>query len=278
VNAWLGARAGGPVMLHNACTVTNPDCTWTYERGRLISDRDPTLAIQYQGDKQGLVLASTAVYGSGGVRTCKDNPASCQWSYAGGQWISAAANAGMNALNGARFGGTVAVHSACKPTTPDKVVNTDCTWTLPNVMLTNHHDSTLAIRPTGNPVDGSFTQLTNACDPQNTNCTWTFSHGLIKNTADTTLALNAWGGTAEGANVRTVRICTTPGGTANPDCTWSWMPWGLRSDHQVGGTWFDIAAKPNPVDGTNLVTSSETTGACTGTGINCSFLGRFARN
>src|SRR4051812_38439338 len=52
INAWGGAKHGAELRLHNACTPTNPDCTWTFRNGMIVSDRDPSLAINAWGGAQ----------------------------------------------------------------------------------------------------------------------------------------------------------------------------------------------------------------------------------
>jgi hypothetical protein len=43
LNAWGHAKEGTVLRMHDSCKVTNPDCTWTYQDGMLLSDADPTL-------------------------------------------------------------------------------------------------------------------------------------------------------------------------------------------------------------------------------------------
>jgi len=49
INAWNGATDGGELRLHNGCTPSNPDCTWTWKNGMLVSDKNPHLAIRADG-------------------------------------------------------------------------------------------------------------------------------------------------------------------------------------------------------------------------------------
>jgi hypothetical protein len=42
VNAAYGATDGATIRLTNGCALSNPDCTWTWQRGQLISDRTGT--------------------------------------------------------------------------------------------------------------------------------------------------------------------------------------------------------------------------------------------
>jgi hypothetical protein len=269
VRARGGAVPGSVLELDSACTSTKPDCTWTYERGMLVSDEDPTLAIQAHGEENELRLASTTDAGTGGVTTCRDDPSSCQWSYRGGAWLSLAAgrtHRSMSVRSGAVHGARLVTTNGCRENDPD------CTWTLPAVLLQNHRDTTLAVAPTNGSVDGSKTRLSSACDLSNTECSWRFSHGLLESSRNPALALTAFGGASEGANVILSTVCARPGGGARAACTWTWAPGGIFSDDEPTGTPFCLRPAGGPLDGANL----QLTAACgqhDGDGV---FMGRFA--
>lgn len=118
INAWGGASVGTILRLHNGCRANNPDCTWTYSRGMLISDRNPGLAIGFDGPpKAGADVKLVP------VQSCRSEPANCQWNYRNGMFISGAdPSFAINAAGGARYGTMLRLSNTCRPDNPD------CTW------------------------------------------------------------------------------------------------------------------------------------------------------
>lgn len=116
INAWGGASEGVVLRLHNACRITNPDCTFTYRGGLLISDRNTGLAIKAGrlADGEPLILSAS----------CMVSRRECSWTYRDGMFVSDADPAlAINAAGGARYGTVLRLSRACRPNNPD------CTWT-----------------------------------------------------------------------------------------------------------------------------------------------------
>ena len=230
------AVAGATLKLSTGCTVTNPNCTWTYQRGLIISDADPTLAIAGIGNAVGAVtlqpaglVASTNQNGSKLGRTVVCTPANkdCTWTYTAGQFVND--NYPQFMLNG--HGGSLAnaplfQTAACVPG------NTSCTWTLPDVMLMSYRDSTLAINAHGGAIDHAPLVLNNECDTTINSCTFTFSQGMIRSTGNPALALNAYGGAHEFGTALINSNCDV----SNKSCTWTWRQGQILSDDLTNGT------------------------------------------
>jgi hypothetical protein len=118
INAWGGAQNGAVLRLHNGCRPNNPDCTWTYSRGMLISDMNPGLAIGVDHPpKAGADVKLLP------VQNCRPELANCLWTYRDGMFTSGAnPSFAINAWGGARYGTVLKLNSACRPDNPD------CTW------------------------------------------------------------------------------------------------------------------------------------------------------
>jgi hypothetical protein len=257
VNAFGGAAEGTVLKLHNSCVLSNPDCTWSYQRGMLVSDTDPSLAINASGGaKEGTVLKLT--------RACTPTNADCTWTYKGGQFLSDRnTSLAINALNGAVHGATLVTTAACTPSNPD------CTWNMPNVMLSSNRDSTLAVNAVGGAANHTALGLHEGCNPSNTDCTFTFTKGMLVSSTNSTLALNAIGGARNGATLEVNNLCTA----TNTDCTWTWRRGQLISDNTTRGT-LPMNALGGAVHGAPLKLNS----ACNSTNPDCVFSGLFARN
>ena len=51
INAYGGAAEGTYLRMHDGCTPTNPDCTWTWDKYGLRSDGvSGTLSVRTDGD------------------------------------------------------------------------------------------------------------------------------------------------------------------------------------------------------------------------------------
>ena len=72
LNAWNGAKDGGELRLHQGCTPSNPDCTWTWKNGMLVSDRDPNLAIEMFMNPFGVMMVRLS-------NMCSPATMPCRW-------------------------------------------------------------------------------------------------------------------------------------------------------------------------------------------------------
>jgi hypothetical protein len=122
LNAFGGARSGGPLAIHNGCDVSNPDCTFTFAHGMMISDRDSTLAVNAWG---GAAPGNSVVL----TNACTWSNLDCRWAWKQGRILS---NNGTNLAMwvGAPFVGTgVTIEPACT-TTPGVPANdgTECSF------------------------------------------------------------------------------------------------------------------------------------------------------
>jgi hypothetical protein len=261
VNAWGGARQWGPVKLANSCSNTNPDCTWSYQYGMLVSDRDPTLAIsaQYGVEQTDLVLD----------RSCTQTivpPSYCTWTWTKGQFVSdVSPNMGMNAWGGARNGDQLKITSLCNASNPD------CTWLMPYVMLSNARDNALAINSFGGAQQLTQLKVNHYCTANNTDCTFSFSGGMIySGSFFSGLPINAFGGANNGTIVALNNQCTP----SNPDCTWTWSHGELISDNTANGI------QPMTAWGGTVYSTYAPIrlgGACTASNADCVFNGLFAQ-
>lgn len=256
VNATNGAAEGTILKLHSACTASNPDCTWTYQRGMLVSDTDPSLAINaWGGAAEGTTLKLT--------RACTASNPDCTWTYKNGMFISDRnASLAINAWNGAVHGATLVTTAACAANNPD------CTWTLPNVMLTSNRDPSVGVNAVGGAVNHTALGLHNGCSPTNGDCTFTFSKGMLISTKNTSLAVNAWGGAKNNATVEVNNLCTV----TNKDCTWTWKKGQIISDNTTNGT-----LPINAVGGGDHGAVLKLASACTATNPDCVFSGMVAK-
>jgi hypothetical protein len=257
VNAWNGAQEGAVLKLHNACTLSNPDCTWTYQRGMLVSDRDPSLAINaFGGAAEGVTLKLTSL--------CKPDNPDCTWTYKNGEFLSDRnPSLAINAFGGAVHGATLVVTGLCSASNPD------CTWNMPNVMLSSNRDPSLAVNAIGGAANHTALGLHNACGPSNTDCTFTFSKGMLISSTNSTLALNAFGGAVNLGRVEVNNLCTA----TNHDCTWTWTKGQIISDNTTSGT-----LPINAFGGAVQLATLKLNSACSATNPDCVFSGLFARN
>ena len=258
VKAWNGAAEGTALALDNACTTSNPDCTWSYQYGMLVSDTDPTLAVNaWYGAAEGTELRLT--------RQCTRLNPDCTWTWKHGEFISDRdSSLAINALGGAHFGTNLILTKTCSPSNPD------CTWHMPNVMLSSARNATLRINAFNGSGDGVPLKLHNGCTVDNPDCTWTFAEGLLESNNGSTLAMNALNGAVNGATVADATTCSP----RNPDCTWTWKQGELISDNLSSGPLLPV----NAVNGAVFGASLQLNRACTAQNVDCLFSGLFARD
>jgi len=256
VNAFNGAAEGRVLALHDACTIGNPDCTWTYQYGMLVSDRDPTLAINAtNGANEGTVLTLT--------RACTPANPDCTWTYQRGQFLSDRNPAlAINAGGGAQFGTQLVLTQACTADNPD------CTWTMPNVMLSSARNSSLGVNALNGAREGGPIALNRACTAQNKDCTWTFTRGVLISNSNTSLALVPSNGGPDLAALTLAGTCLI----GNPICSWTWSRGELVNDKSAG------ALPINALGGALHLTTLGLNSACTPGNADCVFSGLFARN
>jgi hypothetical protein len=270
VNAYGGAVEGGALKLNRACTISNPDCTWTYQRGMLVSDKDPTLAIKMSITSSGkgiLRLAKAALDDEPvGTYDCTPQNSDCTWTWRNGQFENDhRPNNHMNAHGGAVDLADVVPSTACTAT------NNSCNWTMPNVMLTSARNVTLPVNALGGAAHGNPMKLHNACTTSNGSCTYTFKKGMVKPTGNLNLGMNALYGASEGSATQLHQSCAEN----NVACTWTWSHGQLISDDKANGT-FALRARKDGLGArhlTDLVMS-----ACGSTNVDCVFDGLFAKN
>jgi hypothetical protein len=260
VNAWGGAAEGTTLKLSNACTATNPDCTWTYQYGMLVSDTDPTLAINAtNGAAEGTVLTLT--------RACTPSNPDCTWTWSKGEFLSDRnPSLGINAYGGAQQGTTLKLTSACRASNPD------CTWTTTFMMLASARDTALNVNAFNGAGNGVPLKLDNACNTSNADCLWAFTKGQIFSVSQllsNPLAVNALGGAANFTTVGLSNVCTA----SNPDCTWTWTHGQIISDNS-GSTPLPV----NALNGANFHTNASLVlnSACSASNPDCVFNGLFA--
>ena len=212
INAWGGARHGAEIKLHNDCPTSNPDCTWIYRDGMLISGRDPTLAINaWGGAKHGTELRLH--------EECRPDNPDCTWTFRDGMFVSNRDQSlAINAWDGARYGRMLRLHNECSPDNPD------CTWKfagpkeIVSKNIVSNRNAELAINAWGGARHGAEIKLNNDCRTTNPDCTWTYRDGMLISGRDPTLAINAWGGAKHGTELRLHAGCRPD----NPDCAWTY--------------------------------------------------------
>jgi hypothetical protein len=251
VNAF-GGTATREIKLHNQCTSSNPDCTWSYQRGMIVSDADPTLAISAA---QNPMAGDTLTLAKGCSR---DNP-SCTWTYSGGRFLSDRNTSLAIRAPGAQLGTALKLSSTSMCGS-----SAECMWTLPHVLIMIDSSSKLALNAYGGAVDGNPVSLHNACDVTNANCTWTLSGGLIKSDGNSAVHVRATRGAQNQAPINLSAGCDS----TFRDCKWTWKKGELINDLSNN---LPINAYNGPSVGGVLVLNSE----CTASNRDCLFSGLF---
>jgi hypothetical protein len=259
------AGEGQPVQLRSDCTYRNPNCTWTYQYGMIVSDADPHYVIVPAGgvsDGNSLVLTQYCWTWEGQPGP-PANQRGCTWTYRSGQFVNDLnTSLAMNAWGGARAGAGLVATSLCSPSNPD------CTWTLPHVMFSSGQNSTLGMTAS-TIVNAGIMKIWDSCTPSSTNCTWKWTKGMLISDQNASLAVNAYGGAASGTVMRLSNACTA----TNQDCTWTWSHGELFSDNSRGGM---VAAHPygGAVYNAPLILDN----GCDQTNPDCVFNSVFARD
>jgi hypothetical protein len=249
MNAWGGAREGGEVRLSDSCSTHNPDCTWAYRSGLLLSDSDQSLAITAGSGADRTKLTLT--------KSCSAAKPECTWTYKNGEFFSdKSPTRAINAFNGATNGASLVINQTCTAT------NKNCTFTLPRVEISSGGIPDLRVSASGGAVNAAQLVLTDACDAGNPDCTFTFSKGMIKSDRDGSLAFNAAGGVANLAPIKLSNICSP----TEPSCKWTWAKGELISDGS-GATPLPINAFGGAAPGANLKLNS----ACSVANNDCLF-------
>ncbi len=268
------ATAGAALKIGSGCTDTNPNCTWTYQRGMLVSDADPTLAIAGLTNggvgpltlqPAGLETSDPTLIGERLGRTIVCTPANpdCTWTWSAGEFLNDRDHSlAMNAHGGPIVNYPLWETQACTTT------NNSCTWTMPDVMLTAYRDSTLSINAHGGAIDHAPLVLHNACDTTNNSCTFTFNQGMLKSTGNPALALNAYGGAHQFGTALINSNCNV----SNKACTWTWSHGQIISDDLTNGT-FPLKAVSGSIQLSNVELRT-----CYPSNPDCVFLGMVAKN
>lgn len=240
VNAANGARDGGNLVLTSACNDMNPDCTWSYQRGMLVSDSDPRLAIVRETDASGkyvLRLRSAAIaQDARGTYKCTPANDQCTWTYSKGQFLLDADNQtyALNARGGVVDGANVGLGVVGTGNGTCNTSNNSCMWTLPDVMLTTDRDAALPINAHGGAIDHAVLVTNRLCDTTNNSCTFKFTRGTIQTTGNTRFWWNAYGGANAGNTVLINGNCKE----SNTSCTWTWSHGRIKSDDETNGKFY----------------------------------------
>jgi hypothetical protein len=163
INAWGGARAGAQLRITHWCTSDNPDCTWTYSRGRFRSDNNLDLAMGFtSGAVSGSSLDLRNVANSGNL-------------YVSNVMLTPhyRATLALNAWGGATFGNYLRLTDLCQASNPD------CLWSFRDGMITSVNTG-LAINAFGGAAAGTHLRMHSGCTPTNTDCTWTWNKFGLK--------------------------------------------------------------------------------------------------
>lgn len=256
-NAFGGAVQGGPLKLMAGCSSSNPDCTWSYHNGMIVSDRDPNLALRVANALEGQEVRLS--------NSCTPSNANCTWTYQRGMFLSDAdLSLALKAQGATESGRPIVLARGCGH------VVSDCTWTLPSVEITSAMDTRLAMKVA--PIHNTLVKLSDQCTTNDVDCTFTFSHGTITHGSNSALMLNAVG--AGGQNLADVKlmgigVCNEQ----NAQCRWTWKKGQLISDGSLTGTLLPINSFGGSVPNAPLKVNS----ACTAAHNDCVFAGYYAR-
>jgi hypothetical protein len=206
-----GASDGLIVQLAPDCKPSNPECTWQFRDGMIVSDFNPRLAIRVGAHTDPAVLtvsaSCTQPIQNGGSNVIDG----CRWSIAGGTITHMATFRPIAPSGGVFSGATIKAMTSC--TSADAT----CHWTLSHLTLTNGRDSNLFVGTDPSISDPNQLMLRNDCSPGDSYCTWTLRRGLLISDRSPNLAAFSSGGTAEGSLVQLRTGCTQ----ANKDCQWT---------------------------------------------------------
>ncbi|MEP7124961.1 MAG: serine hydrolase domain-containing protein [Byssovorax sp.] len=210
----VGAVNGTTLKVYKGCTWENPECTWSYVNGMIVSDADPTLAINaWGGAGEGVVLRLSNI--------CTTSNTSCTWTYSHGEFLSDAnLSLAINSWGGGHPGETLKLTSTCSSS------NTSCTWTMHRAMLFSNTGTTLAWNAWGGAAEGANVRLSDICSRTNTSCTWTVKKGNI--ITDGNSGLGVIGGSTNLTQLQTTGFCAPP--NTNTTCTWTFKHGQIISD------------------------------------------------
>jgi hypothetical protein len=209
-----------PVTTASNCTHDDPNCTWTFRDGMLVSDANPTLAINaWMGAAEGTILRT--------YKGCVPTDSNCTWTYTHGQFRSDTnQNLAMVPSSTTSSGGYVKLRgSDCAND------NLECAWRLPGVMVVPHNRPMYALNAWLGASYGANLRWVDSCHPENPDCMWNFERGKITSARNASLAINAFNGAVEEQYLRLHDACTFD----NPDCTWTWSRRGFQSDNEANG-------------------------------------------
>jgi hypothetical protein len=117
----------------------------------------------------------------------------------------------INAIDGARHNGPIALHRECRNDNPD------CLWIYENGMLISARDRSLAVNALNGARHLGDLVLRSDCNASNPDCTWTYRNGMFISDRDPSLAINAIDGARHGVHLKLHNACDA----TNPDCTWT---------------------------------------------------------
>ena len=244
----VGAVHGTTLKLFKGCTWENPECTWSYMNGMIVSDADPSLAINaWGGAGEGVVLRLNS--------TCTSSNTSCTWTYSHGEFLSDAnPSLAINSSGGGHPGETLKITSACTTS------NTSCTWTMHRAMFFSNTGTTLAWNAWGGATEGASVRLSDICSRTNTSCTWTVKKGNI--ISDWNSGLGVIGGSTNLSPLQTTGWCAPP--STSTICTWTFKHGEIVSD--AGST-----LVVNAVGGASAGAYLKVNTACTLSNTSCLF-------
>lgn len=244
----VGAVHGATLKVFRGCTWDNAECTWSYINGMIVSDADPSLAINaWGGAGEGVVLRLN--------NTCTTSNTSCTWTYSHGEFLSDAnLSLAINSWGGGHPGETLKLTSSCSAS------NTSCTWTMHRAMFFSNIGTTLAWNAWGGATEGAYVRLSDICSRTNTSCTWTVKKGNI--TSDWSSGLGVTGGSADLTYLQTKAACAAPNSSAS--CTWTFKHGQIVSD---AGSTLVVNAYGGALAGGYLRENT----ACTATNTSCLF-------
>lgn len=256
---------------------------------RILSDRDPTLALNAYGGahdggdvklwsncptnnpdclwiyRQGMLLSARnpnlAIRGSatniGSLSlssSCTPTNLDCTWVWSKGLLYSGRGNAFMiNAYGGATHLGALVVNSACAEDNPD------CTWTIESTPVTSGWESIYGIAPP-RVSNGSSLFLYSNCSAGSTNrCAWQFHRGMMQSAGNTSLAVIVYG-LSVGSPVALSNQCSA----SDSRCQWMLKNGEILSE-------VDTSYALNAYGGAGSLTQLKMHNGCTASNPDCVF-------